>query len=113
MCTPSNASGADPSTTASISFSVRPAESKAIFVASNDNSFPVSSIRRRNRVMPAPTIATRRFTFTALLVAQHRDSSSGRGYSSPALDHGSLGLRDLHGTRFPAELDYGFQKLMK
>ena len=58
MCTPSKASGAEPDTTDWISFNSRPAESRAIRVASNDNSFGDSSMRLRNNVMPAPTIAT-------------------------------------------------------
>src|SRR2546425_598703 len=45
----------------STSFNVKPALSNAILVASKLSSFPVSSIRLRKRVIPAPTIATRRF----------------------------------------------------
>src|SRR5437879_2659491 len=61
MCIPSNASGAEPDTTDWISFSSSPAESRAILVASKDSSFGLSSIRRRNNVIPAPMIATRFF----------------------------------------------------
>src|SRR2546425_1074386 len=61
MCIPSKASGAEPDTTDWMSFSSSPAESRAILVASKDSSFGLSSIRRRNSVIPAPTIATRFF----------------------------------------------------
>src|SRR3989442_6593174 len=61
MCIPSKASGAEPDTTDWMSFSSSRAESRAILVASKDSSFGLSSIRRRNSVIPAPMIATRFF----------------------------------------------------
>ena len=60
MWTPSNASGAVPITTDSTSLISMPAESSAILPASKASSLPVSSIRRRNFVIPAPMIATLR-----------------------------------------------------
>src|SRR6267143_1604257 len=95
MCIPSNASGAEPDTTDWMSFSSSPAESRAILVASNESSFGLSSIRRRNSVMPAPTIATRFFIDRFLLVSQHRYGSGGGWYSSPALNYRLLHLREL------------------
>src|SRR5207247_1057493 len=58
MWTPSNASGAVPLTTMSMSARVSPAESRAILVASKHISLPVSWRRRRNRVIPAPITPT-------------------------------------------------------
>src|SRR6267143_4020154 len=58
MCTPSNASGAVPLTTISTSARSKPAESRAMRVASKQSSFPVSWRRRRKRVMPAPITPT-------------------------------------------------------
>src|SRR5207245_10704641 len=52
---------ADPVTSEATSFNVKPALSTAIFLALKLRSRPLSSIRLRKRVIPAPTIPTRRF----------------------------------------------------
>src|SRR2546422_2583524 len=103
MCTPSNASGAEPDTTDWMSFSSSPAESRAILVASKDSSFGLSSIWRRNSVIPAPTIATRFFLPRFLLVSQQGHGSSGSFYSFPTLDNNLLFFWDFQASPFPPE----------
>src|SRR6266851_9192131 len=101
---PSKASGAEPDTTDWMSFSSSPAESRAILVASKESSFGLSSIRRLNSVIPAPTIATRFFISRLLLVAQHRYCPRRRWYSSPALNDSFLRSRNLQASRLSPEL---------
>src|SRR5262245_23701867 len=59
MCTPSNASGALVRQMASTRSSDSPHEASASREASHASSLPVSCARRTNRVIPAPTTATR------------------------------------------------------
>src|SRR3990170_4666174 len=76
MWTPSNASGALVRQTASTSASVSSHESSAAREASHASSLPVSSARRMNLVMPAPTTATRLATLSP---PRPRTRSAGAG----------------------------------
>src|SRR5260370_38162645 len=80
-------------------FSSSPAECRAILVASKESSFGLSSIRRLNGFIPAPTIATRFFiprtspSFPAPLLPRSLSvflSSSERQLSSPSESAGVL-----------------------
>src|SRR5215470_16047940 len=103
MCSPSKASGAVPRTTHSIWFNFMPADSSADLAASHASSFGVSSARRMNLVIPAPTTATLRWLIGSLRTNKdHR--SAGCRHTAPGLRQSEPHIRQLACARLPAEL---------
>src|SRR5262249_41300683 len=103
MCSPSKASGALPRTTQSIWFNFMPADSSADLAASHASSFGVSSARRMNLVIPAPTTATLRRLIGSLRT-KNDNGTARRRDTAPGLRQPEPDIRHLTCARLPSEL---------
>src|SRR5262245_49088954 len=103
MCSPSNASGALPRTTQSIWSNFISADSRADLAANHASSFGVSSARRMNLVIPAPTTATLRRLMGSLRTNNDHRSAGWRN-TAPGLSQSEPHIRQLACARLPAQL---------